>query len=381
MGAYGFREGVAVFYDSTKLQFIGPYLLSEVKRNLLRAHPPDQAGHDHIRDYPDDFNELLPNLNNPLPALQVNRLHNVNIGGVIHAIPEYQFAGQWDYYRINPDTGNNERIAFPNNVEDNRDTNTYCHRGPFHTRFLDLTAGANNRTINLFSVHTSPGSAAAAVNQLGLVPEIINDIPDNTVNVIAGDFNVDAFDMRRNGSYVRIMERYTMHLDPRFNDVVTNARKPYCMTHFLPRAQATPFGIVNLPGAPDQQHNVYPRFGYMGSMGGRDFTIPVNSGAIDNIFTWYGALTNAPANHNISIVNTITGKPYNLVAPPPAGVSAELTGGLAYNRSLANPFLLPNGVDSTLGAPSDAEVNIFRQWNNFRRIYSTSDHLPIVIEI
>jgi hypothetical protein len=160
-----------------------------------------------------------------------------------------------------------------------------------------------------------------------------------------------------------------MVLDPRVGTVVTPARKPYCMTHVLPPDLATPFNNVGV--ATDPQHNVYPRHGYMGSTD--IFPRAANdSGAIDNAFVHYAGGMPIPA-RNTTIVNTITGKPYN-AAPAPVGVGPELTGGHAYATSLANP-VPPAGVNppvDPLGFPN---------WGNFGKVRSTSDHLALMIDV
>jgi hypothetical protein len=376
-GALGYREGIAVFYNSAKLQFTGPYFLSRLTSDgFPRAHVPNQEGYTNLIDYPEAFNGFLP----------TNRTCRVNVGGTNHDIPENRFAGQWSYYTASQEP---KRIGFPDSELDVAENNTKTYRSPFFTKFIDITNGANNRIINLFSLHTSPCTAGEAVRNLALVPEIMT-IADNNVNVIAGDFNVDSFDTEKNAAYKKILEHYTMHLDPRIDKTaainkksnIGVNRRPYCMTHFLPVDKATPYSNAGISKS-DPQHNVYPRFGYMGSMGGFNFQDPVDTGAIDNIFTWYGNNIQRPDPdaHNISIINTITGKPYNHLTTAPAGVTAELTGGLTYKRLIKNEFPLPEGADPTLGGIAEVWATLFSHWGNFERIHSTSDHMALSIDI
>lgn len=352
LGRQGFREAVAVIYDSTRLQFIGPNLLSQIMGVYIPiSRAPDQPAVNNLVNYDDNWVNGLP--------LEGGRTHQITIGPNNHDIREDQFAGQWEFH-----DANNERINFPN--ADNR--------SPFLTRFLEVNV-PNPRIINLYAVHTSP--ANQAVGQLSRIPAIAAATPIDTVDVIVGDFNVDPFDhLNDYNSLLAGAHPFTMALDPRNGGagLVIDARRPYCTTHLLPVAQATPF---NNTGQTNVQHNVYPRFGYMGSMGGQAFQNPVMTGAIDNIFTRYGGgVAGGPA-QNISIVNTITGKPYNAVVAP-GGVTAELTGGLAYNHTLYNvlPVLGAGYPDPTAGEPAQ-----FRQWNNFGRIHSVSDHLALCIDV
>jgi hypothetical protein len=373
VGALGMREAVAVFYDSTQLQFVGPWVLANVQ-GLPWSQPPNGTTTGALTNYAADWRDAMPNPTNPLPALQQDRQHAMTWpgGGPVN-VPEYQSAGQWAYYTaatavpfpIPPANAN--RLFFP----------WYENRGPFRTDFIDLSPGGHGRRIKLFSVHTSPGTAVAAVNQLALVPEL--PPAANEVSVMVGDFNVDTFDMTENGAYTGLDGIYTMALDPR-NGVgpPVPARKPYCMTHMLPTAHATPFNTTGV--FPDPTHNVYPRYGYMGSMGGINFQTPVNTGAIDNVFTAYGVGAGGPAAANISIVNTVIGKPYNAVAPP-AGVTAELTGGLAYADTLANDLPAPSLAVPGGGVDPPVDTINFPDWGNFGRIRSTSDHLALIIDV
>ncbi|MBV9788005.1 MAG: hypothetical protein JOZ51_07530, partial [Chloroflexi bacterium] len=62
----------------------------------------------------------------------------------------------------------------------------------------------------------------------------------------------------------------------------------------------------------------------------------------------------------------------------PGGVTAELTGGLPYPAILTNPIPLgaaPGGIN-----PPVDTIN-FQGWQNFGGIHSTSDHLPLMIDI
>lgn len=378
LGGLGQREAVAVFYNSTNLQFAGPYCWWRRTAIFGQSQPITTATIHGLTDYPADWLEGLPNPNNPNNALQLNRTSNVTVNGTVLAVPEYRFAGQWQYYEGAPTVPSplgppypNNRIFFPQ----------IDSRGPFLTKFIDLTAGGGNRIIKLFSVHTSPSTAVEAVNNLALVQEI-QTVNAGEASVIVGDFNVDTFDMSVNGAYAALEALgYQMALDPRHSGAVTPARRPYCLTHLLPTAQATPFNSTGV--APDPQHNVYPRYGYMGSMGGLNFQTPVDSGAIDNVFTRYGGgVAGGPA-QNISIANTVMGKPYNVV-PAPAAVTAELTGGLVYAATLANPIPPPTAAPpppTPGGVNPPVDTINFLAWQNFGRVHSTSDHLALIIDV
>jgi hypothetical protein len=367
LGANGMREAVAVFYNSTNLQFTGPNVYydrypDDPTSQIGQGQPVNADTYGYRTNYPLPWKKALP--------VDLARTTNFTINGKATPINEWQLAGQWEYYTgvrpiPSPVTPPKNRIDFPNQS---------C-RGPFWTRFKDLSfMGDNKRSLNLFTVHTSPATARAAVRAMQQATEM-TAVADGEVNVILGDFNVDSFSGSADAYNWMAASQgaiYTMQLDPRKNhagDVVA-ARKPYCMTHLLPVGTAMPFNTVGVTA--DPQHNVYPRYGYMGS------TFPKlnDSGAIDNFFTAYGKNAGGPAS-NITVVNRIVGTPYNKLTAPD-GVTAELTNGLKYLTALKNtiPVSAPNGgID-----PPDDTID-FSNWQNFGGHYSTSDHLPLMIDI
>jgi hypothetical protein len=372
LGLFGQREAVAVFYNATNLQFTGPNLLYQLYApNVGQSQPVNAVTHAAITNYSAGWQAALP--------VALARTTNFVIGGVATPIPERRLAGEWQYYTAPP--ARPVPSPPPPVIPANRIQFPYqgC-RGPFLTRFREVMAP--NRTLNLFSVHTSPSSARQAVINMGNVPQMLA-VAANEVNVILGDFNVDTF-AGNWGAYNWMLPLYRCELDPRANHMgpVVQARKPYCMTHLLPTNTATPFnnnGVVT-----DPQHNVYPRYGYMGS----SWPDINNSGAIDNIFAAYGAGAGGPA-ANITVINTLTGTPYNWLAAAPAGVTAELTGGLHYATTIAlanHPLITTppaaagtGGIDP-LGVHA-GQLVIFQLWNNFGKVNSTSDHLPLLVDI
>lgn len=372
VGLYGQREAVAVFYNADNLQFTGPNLYFNRYPGtpgtvVGQAQPVNAATFANITDYPLIWKNALPNPTNPIDELVMNRQHDFQVPGV-PPIGEWQLAGQWEYYTgvrpipspVPPAVPAN-RIRFP----------ALGCRGPFWTQFSDLTVMAGPRVINLFSVHTSPATAWQAVVNMQQATEMTAVAP-GAVNVILGDFNVDSFGAGANAYWMAAPAGiYTMALDPRDAGVVNPNRKPYCMTHLLRLLQATPFNPGAGPSTPTA--NVYPRYGYMGS----SFPVINDSGAIDNIFTAYGAGAPGGPAANITVVNKVVGTPYNRM-PAPAGVTAELTGGLPFASALANPIpqvVPPGGINPpvcTIGFP---------QLFNFGLIRRTSDHLPLMIDI
>jgi hypothetical protein len=348
LGKMGYREAVAVFYDALKLQFAGPYVWCQpTPADETMARPAVQPNLSNLRAYDPRWTGCLPGG------------RDWEVGGV--KVPETQGAGQWEFEKAG-----GGRLYFPG----------WDNRSPFYTRFVDLHGGPNGgaRALKLFSVHTSPASSVQAVNRLAEIQEL--QPAANEVSVIVGDFNVDTFDMDVNGAYANLVEDvghgagqgFTLLLDSRDQNVVNTNRRPYCMTHLLPLQQATPW---NASGGAGVNHNVYPRFGYMGSV------VPggalSEAGAIDNALVRYGGGGAAPA-HGASVVNPVVGTPYNQ-APAPPGVTANLTNGAPYPSSMGTGIPQPGGINPPF------DPGNFYGWNNYGKIRNTSDHLPLYVEI
>lgn len=380
LGMLGQREAVAVYYNANVLQFTGPNLLWQLYGPpgaiVAQSQPVNAVTHAAITTYSPNWIGAMPppagrTTNFPIP------------GGGIVTIPENQLAGEWQYYM--PGTVRPIPSPLPPNTPANRVQFPYVNcRAPFYTRFQEL-AGLG-RTLHIFSVHTSPGSARQAINNMQNIVDISTPPLAGNVKVVLGDFNVDTFGGHWN-AYNWMMPpggHYTPQFDPRVAHAGPNipARKPYLMTHLLPTAHATPYNTFGV-APPDPQHDVYPRFGYMGS----SWPDINDSGAIDNIFTSYPAGGGAGAAVNPAVVNTLTGKPYNFLgAGVPAGVTAELTGGPVFASTLIGPNQLVNVPPAAAGTggingPNAFHLATFQGWPNFGKIYSTSDHLPLMIDI
>lgn len=331
-----------------------------------------QSTYQRIVEYPAKWKDCLPYPNNPVPGLQMDRSWPFNIQGHgIERLKEWNMAGEWQYWTKNRPIPsgdgflNSDRIQFP-----------YAgNRAPYWVQFYDLESGNTHpRILNLFTVHTSPKTAVQMMRNMAGVPEIAAVQPNNAVNIVLGDFNVDSFGKKAGAYNWMINGIYTMHWDPRVAHagLVRPNRRPYCVTHFLPLIQATPFRKGK--GQPSAQNNVYPRYGYMGT----SWPKLSESGAIDNVFTAYGNNAGGPPHrHNMTIANTVVGTPYNRLAAP-TYVTAELRGGLQISSSLNNKIPLnpaPGGIVPW------TDTIAFDRWENFGRIRGTSDHLPLFIGV
>jgi hypothetical protein len=363
VGNLGYRESVAVLYNAQNLQFTGPAVYS-LGNGLRLSRRPQDILQNAVSEYPGGMSEALPGVMNPIPALNaIQRTWPAQFagGGGPVALAERGWAAQVVQY-----AANGQPLLFPG--ADNR--------SPYLTRFWDPVG---NRTLKIFSVHTSPDTATQAVNQMPLIDEVIT-VRNTEVSMVIGDFNVDAFDPNANGAYTGLDTDYTWLFDPRDAGAVWASRKPYLMTHMLPATvtnsvthavtqTAFPYNTVGVH--PDVHHNVYPRFGYMGSWIANNYS---DWGAIDTAFVRYGAGVVPPVSHRPTVVNTVVGTPYN-AQPAPPHVTAELTGGRAYPQTLATA-IPPAGLPAAGG-----DTINFSNWASFGKIRSTSDHLAILVDI
>jgi hypothetical protein len=101
--------------------------------------------------------------------------------------------------------------------------------------------------------------------------------------------------------------------------------------------------------------------------------------AIDNVVTRY---TGPDTSANFTIMNPVTGSPYNVGVAPPNVVQGNLPLGsqMAANALGAPPFAYPPGIDDQGHGANNARLT-WRQWQNYPKIRSLSDHLPLALDI
>jgi hypothetical protein len=341
-GGRNFYEAVAVFYDSAKVQFVGPYVYGTdirtggTTRAVKRATPSTMLENGPL-PYPPPFANAI-NVQRPVPGAR---------GLAAEGIPEDVLNGQWEFYPNGDIT--QQRIFFPD-PDGPPKNNRALTRSPLYTEFIDLE-DVTQRLIKLFSLHTSPQDnfSAGAVANFPLIFE--QQSAAHTVVVFTGDFNIDSFQDRASlapliappAIYPGALT-YTMLIDPAGNA----ANWPYCMTH-IPQAGWLPYSSPPL--------NVgYPAFGYLNS-------------AIDNAFVYYAPGTAGPSAGvtGATILNPVTGSPYVVPAggppAPPLGTAA---------LGPYNAAAVPTG-----GALAPYDLILFNSVVSF--VHGVSDHLPVLV--
>lgn len=343
----GPNESVGVFYRSTqpgsRRYFTGPYRWPGGAAAVPVA-PPGAVG-----AYPPYLSSRLPNRVVPAGALQNVAINERNcaarVAFTIHA-------------------GHATHAGVP--------INFLPSRAPYMVTFAETNAAAPpvvQRNLTLFAIHSpAAGVANQYLTNLPLVEQIRTAPAPTEVRAIVGDFNVNLLrtDLSEATAYGPLRAvGYTQALRPA-NPLPANVNgyRGYFATHMLPQFMGTVWSTVGNPV-------YYPGYGYIGSLFGP------NLDTIDNIYTWHGAGLVPPAPHT-TILNPIARTPFQ-------------TGG-GYGSGPAGTVAMPRLVDlpppARPGYPPGTAPNYqpgwyttFTGWVQYGYIRSTSDHLPLVIDV
>ncbi|HVZ37958.1 MAG TPA: hypothetical protein VHI13_01680 [Candidatus Kapabacteria bacterium] len=342
----GKKEGVAVFYNSRKLVFTGPYGWSGGAGGRARS-TGERA------DYPTAFRECLPGDRTvPQGALFS--------GGR----SERRCAGCVDFTRIVLRQSGMKVKVITEPIDYG------VARAPFMTTFCEIEPDTDMvlRNITLFGIHApaSGGHANAYLRDLAKNDQIIETNELTEVRVIGGDFNVNVVtkELLPATPYTDLQQRhYALGLRPlAVAPQDPRGYRTYFGTHMKGRKSAKYWSTAS-------ERVYYPGYGYMGAD-------KANYIAIDNFFTRYGQNLNPPNENNMTVINGVVGSPYTLHQVPEPGTPM---GTVEY------PIAMPGMRFSdppAVGPPYAGGIHrLFRGWNNFGRIRSTSDHLALVIDI
>jgi hypothetical protein len=321
----GLREGVAVYYNSARWYFLGP---------------EDRNG-----GYAAPFNGVPRALRNR----QIPAVYGLNPDGTNRV--EDRLQGKASRY-FNRPIRLRRYVDFPGPDD----------RRPWLTHFGSTNA-ANPVLLRLMSVHTSPARAADGTTRIASLLDMIGPLTAaNQIDVILGDFNVDnlaAANWQAGGPF----EGFVLNANPAYRPMLQPPNglganfNSYFMTHALQLDQA------EIEGAFGHANGFYPGYGYLDQ-------------SIDNVFFRRQGVA-APVTACSTIVNRVVSMPYDQApGPPPVppyrGVLRYLT---SFDTDLA-AMILQLEQDPTYHA-DDA----FREWENFGKVRSTSDHLPLILEV
>lgn len=254
-------------------------------------------------------------------------------------------------------------------------------RQPYMATFTEALAagGAVQRNVTLFAVHSPPQNPAAAnyITRLSTIPDVVGALGANETRILGGDFNVNLF--AANGTaatdynpLTTAPNAYQLLVHPTAAGVPTTPEqyRGYFSTHIRgPLKTAASEFLWTDPNAAGPSY--YPGYGYVGS---NFVAAPFYS--IDNILVW--PFQGAPYNYQTTIMNMVTGTPFNGVAMPPDNPPQ---GTVAIPSLFGMP---PVGWPIAPTAPNYPGIGVaglLAGWNNYKRIRNTSDHFGIFAEV
>jgi hypothetical protein len=331
LGRKGQGEGIAVFYNDTAWRFMGPQ-----SRGAAYLAP---------------FAGALPNRRIPVgyPLGRGNQW-------------EDRLQGQWFYTsRKRVRFGNPSSIKFPFRNS----------RPPWLTYFGSVALPAT--LVRLMSIHTQPLPATtpiAATRAISYVTGMMNNAWEaaQQIDVILGDFNVNnlaAASWAAGGAFAHFVG----------TDAVFNANPVYTPAVRAPAGLNVMYNDYYRTESPPLADCEVENGGAIsGQMPGYDYLIR----SIDNVFYRTHGVAAPPAAARSTIVNRATGTPYPAAAGAP--VPAPYRGAVTYAPTMATP--IATIIANVLAAPAVYDGNDeFQEWDNYGKIRSTSDHLPLVFEL
>ena len=254
-------------------------------------------------------------------------------------------------------------------------------RQPTMATFTEANAaGAVQRNLSLFAIHSPPQGAAATAYMatLATLADIVNPLGANEQRVVGGDFNLNLF--AANGTYSGAYDPllpagghdYRLLVSPTAAGVPTNLDQymGYFSTHIRGQvsSKASRFLWSDVRGA---RLSYYPGYGYVGS----NF-VRAPFYAIDNILVWpyQGGL-----NYDTTIMNTVVGTPLDAagVVPDNPPVGTAVMGSRFQAPPAAGWPEQPTAADY----PGVGGANRLIGWQNYGHIRNTSDHFAIFAEV
>jgi hypothetical protein len=347
----GNKEAVAVFFRDNRVQFSGPKLWAGGN-----GPTNDQVTAGTAQDYSGADWETLAST-----AVNGNSHFNPNV-------PQNNCAGAVEF-----EDGTNTLVDFG-------DT-----RSPFQTTFWDING---QRNLNIFTLHSPANHVGASdfLNTLATLPDITGPLVNDEVRMVLGDFNLNLLRVADN-TYT---DPYTALVNNNFNyqaalvppGAVPNplwGYRGYFATH-IRRGKTALFWSTQAATV------YYPGYAYTGSppKPGKN---PGRNESIDNVL--FKGNRPQPLVPRITIINGVVGSPFNNAQANPGGApqgTAAFTAEIDWQDFAVqpNPGKAPN-IGPLVGQPRrnlwPGAQKWFRNWDQFGKIRSTSDHLALLFEI
>lgn len=330
-GALGKKEGIAVFFKNTVVEFRGPQQVDTT--NLGGKDFQRNGGVAGGANQP-----YLPPWDWVLPA-------SVPGGPAIGNPPrqQNQLCGQ-PYF---DDPGKpHAALDFP----------TPGDRSPFLTVFRETTGA--NRDITVLSCHLPPhtGPASQALDQILKIPEIVGPMAASEVRVICGDFNINFWDPAKIERWNKLILK---------NIARPGGQTQYKMLNWVAPSVHKGVSAASLAGIPTNFDVISTGW----DIANNRYRDPGVLQSLDAVFGAFG--TGAAPWPPGRVVNRVANTPY--VAPlPPGGIPEAMTDPLATqlaNRAAWHPPLYPT--------PDD----VFRRIENYGKIRGASDHMPVYADL
>lgn len=335
----GNKESVAVYFREDRVQFTGPKLWPGGNGPSNDAVTADTAN-----PYPNDWSTMS--------SVDVN--HNSFFNP--DAPQEYCSAA----------------VSFNDNLGNTIDFGVGI-RTPYQTTFWDIV---NDRNINIFTVHAPANYQGATdfIANMVRAPAVTGALADKEVRLVLGDFNLNLLYVP--GSTHGAANTYTNCYAPFTNLGYAVALQPqigpdippdpslgyrsYFATHVLPADQAICWST-------NAVQSDYPGYAY----------VTETYDSIDNALYW----ANPVINPQLTVINGIVGSPYNNPNSNTGGAAPEGTQVFAceldwsWNGQNAQNPMAPS--KAPLYTAWTGIYRSFTSWNQFGKIRSTSDHLPL----
>lgn len=349
----GPNEAVAVFYRHDRLTFCGPSLWPgglgpSVRADDPQARPPG--------NYPAPMDGALPD-----GALVPRDGHWPNAG---QRVRQCAANTSYEWSQAANDIG---RVVWDPRA-----------RTPYQVCFLATPTlvppapapAADTPLLTIFAVHAPAHRdfAGEYLRTLSGLAEIAEGQNDHEVRVVVGDFNVNLMD----GQFATVEPyHHLMGLASPYRLLLQPPAPPpqplhagfadYFATHIRHRLSAVCWSTRAEP-------RVAPGYGYTGS----DFGPPAS--AIDNAFVRYSGPGPAP-NAHLTIVNPVVGSPYVDV------VGGGPTGTALFGRLINVPESVQGHAPDVAPDYTPGLASNFRAWDNYGYLRSTSDHLPLIMDV
>lgn len=336
-GSDGKKEGIAVFFKDTKVNFRGPYQIDTMDLDGTGTEDYGISG------------EVTVGANGPYPAPWHNALPaNPPAGGPINGQVKNQNQLAGRPFFQDPTLahwGPHQRLApmqFPDPGM----------RSPYLTVFREIGV-AHPRNISVLSCHLPPATyqASKAIDKILLIPEVTSAMAADDVRVVCGDFNIN-FNYFYKASYFMNLVHYDV---PRPGGT-TN----YAFWHPIAPTIYRGVRAARLEGSPPYYDVISKGWETRRK---HDVENPGHLQGVDAIFAAFGT-DPAPALDHGEVVNRVVDTPY--VGP------VQIDQAMAIRASAIQQFY---------SLTVDMRDDTLRRIENFGKIRRASDHMPVYADL